>query len=339
MSSFLLYSSHTSLTAPRLAQELNIPCGTSPRAANLIIAYGAGSGWTVPAGAHVINHPNSIRNKLQTLDVLKRANVDVAPFAAAAGVREALRRGTLSYPIIGRRMVHQSGSGFFLCMNDLDLAIALNQGAAYFQNKENISVEYRVHVLGNTAPVVYKKELRGNPATDLIREVTEETVQIYPRAGVNTDAFQWALRRMTKRMTLPDLQIRSTSRGWYFRQISAPESLVTTRALAAIRAMGMDFGAVDVMKLINNRVKVIEINSGPGMDIGGLTFRTYVSKFREWIRQYGERTQAPRSPQLQTRPSTQGPVIRGNIVRSTRRPARARNQPPRARGERVIRAT
>jgi glutathione synthase/RimK-type ligase-like ATP-grasp enzyme len=72
-----------------------------------------------------------------------------------------------------------------------------------------------------------------------------------------------------------DTRIRSHDRGWIFARddIRVPEA-VRAQAINAVRALGLDFGAVDV--IWNNRAErayVLEINTAPGLE--GRTIESY----------------------------------------------------------------
>ena len=69
--------------------------------------------------------------------------------------------------------------------------------------------------------------------------------------------------------------IKNLSNGWVFcrEDVKAPLDIFTT-AVAAVKALGLHFGAVDILyKATDNKVAVLEINSAPGLQ--GHTLEKY----------------------------------------------------------------
>jgi len=77
-------------------------------------------------------------------------------------------------------------------------------------------------------------------------------------------------------LTKADPYIRSHSRGWVFAYnnlygCAMDRAAVTNTCVAAVNAIGLDFGAVDVMTIFNKNkelesTKICEINTAPGLD-------------------------------------------------------------------------
>jgi hypothetical protein len=83
--------------------------------------------------------------------------------------------------------------------------------------------------------------------------------------------------------------IRSHHNGWIFARGNARlrhldgvyKTPIAEEALIAIEAIGLDFGAVDV--IYNNPTRqafVLEVNSAPGMEAGSTTLFNYVNAFK-----------------------------------------------------------
>lgn len=75
--------------------------------------------------------------------------------------------------------------------------------------------------------------------------------------------------------------IRSHDNGWVFcrENVSLP-SIVESECKAAIAALGLDFGAVDVLyKEMDNRAWVLEVNTAPGLE--GSTLTKYIEAFKQ----------------------------------------------------------
>jgi hypothetical protein len=223
-----------------------------------------------------------MKNKLDMLKLMDETrNIKVPHFVPAQDVKTALRRNRLNYPIIGRTNMHQAGGGYWLCNSERVVDWALERGAHYFQQWVDIKNEYRVHVFNGEALLIYKKVLRTNPKDEfcdnLAREIIEE------RNDLSLDDTVMILRKAMRHVTNPDFNIRSLHRGWRFtRDNNSPNSIVQM-AIASVNASGLNFGAVDMMQLNNNSAAFIELNTGPGLDVGGGAFNAYIAKFREII--------------------------------------------------------
>jgi len=78
-----------------------------------------------------------------------------------------------------------------------------------------------------------------------------------------------------------DYQVRSHNNGWVFcRSDVQPAKPVLDNSVAAIGALGLDFGAVDV--IWNNRqgqAYVLEVNTAPGLE--GSTVESYANAIEE----------------------------------------------------------
>ena len=52
-------------------------------------------------------------------------------------------------------------------------------------------------------------------------------------------------------------------------------------AIRATRALGLNFGAVDIIRDINNNSFVLEVNTAPGLE--GLTLINYTNAIKEYL--------------------------------------------------------
>ncbi len=76
-----------------------------------------------------------------------------------------------------------------------------------------------------------------------------------------------------------DNQIRNFDRGWVFcRDNITPPPMLKTTAVAAVKALGLDFGAVDIIwNEKDNQCYVLEVNTAPGLE--GQTVVDYTNAF------------------------------------------------------------
>jgi len=74
-----------------------------------------------------------------------------------------------------------------------------------------------------------------------------------------------------------DYQVRNHANGWvYCRDNINPDSSVISNSLDAVAALGLDFGAVDVIwNEHHQKAWVLEVNTAPGLE--GTTLTKYVS--------------------------------------------------------------
>jgi glutathione synthase/RimK-type ligase-like ATP-grasp enzyme len=146
--------------------------------------------------------------------------------------------------VVARTVLNgHSGQGIILCDKDTE---NFPVAPLYVKYKKK-SREYRVHVFQGDVIDVQQKKKR----LDFDKEV-------------NT-------------------KIRSFDNGWVFCRdgIECPEDLYET-AVSAVAALGLDFGAVDVIyNLHENKCYALEVNTAPGLE--GETMFSYVITFLNYI--------------------------------------------------------
>lgn len=79
--------------------------------------------------------------------------------------------------------------------------------------------------------------------------------------------------------------IRNHTHGWVFvhQDFNRLEE-VEREAIAAVEALGLDFGAVDVItEKHTGKVYVLEVNTAVGLHEGGITANAYINAFREYL--------------------------------------------------------
>jgi hypothetical protein len=137
-------------------------------------------------------------------------------------------------PVIARKIKHAKGKDMLQCRTMRAVERAINLGREFFTPLVESDTEYRVWVYRKRILAVYEK-----------------------------------------RLTEPERNLkfgRNRANGWTFHQLESeaiPES-VRRVAVAAVRALNLDFGAVDVLgKWKEDRsdvhATVLEVNSAPGV--------------------------------------------------------------------------
>lgn len=124
-----------------------------------------------------------------------------------------------------------------------------------------------------------------------VRKKDEYRVHIGFRNGTNRDDDSnnnvIAVQRKARKLDVPNdevnWQIRNAKNGFVFSRndVDAP-SEVLVAAEEAVKALGLDFGAVDVLWNEANQIaKVCEVNTAPG--ISGTTIEDYEKFFRSFL--------------------------------------------------------
>lgn len=121
----------------------------------------------------------------------------------------------------------------------------------YYSRKEDIIEEYRLHMFKG-------KSIRAG-----------QKVQRQTRPDGRTPAHPW---------------IRSFDAGWVIQYDNFESTKpMRTIAAAALEALGLDFGAVDVAKRRDNSLIVLEVNRAPGVEGG--TVETYARHIIAWSKE------------------------------------------------------
>jgi glutathione synthase/RimK-type ligase-like ATP-grasp enzyme len=283
---YIWYSGATDVTGKKLAEELGIDGGRDkPKDKKIVIGWGTKTKKDVelPAGSSVLNHPNNIRrnrNKLTTLEVLKGADVAVADFVPAENVMAELGK-KVSLPVVGRTKYHQGGKGFWLCLTKTHVTNAINEGAQYFQNYIDIVDEYRLHIFKGELLRAQKKVKRDNMEEAYVEQHAAKIKDYATKGDVQIDenTLKYALGRVAKEHKQADMIVRSNRRGWKFANVKNPKKALVDVSVAALNAIGLEFGAVDCCLDGDGNAWIIEINSGPGLE--GNTFKAYTEAFED----------------------------------------------------------
>lgn len=88
-------------------------------------------------------------------------------------------------------------------------------------------------------------------------------------------------KKVPKEGCTPDMDVRSNSRGWQLKDVEFTQSgRVSGLGIAAIGALGLDFGAADIIESLDGVLYVIEVNTAPGLTGRGI--RRYSRHFHKW---------------------------------------------------------
>lgn len=199
-------------------------------------------------GVTVLNKPEAVgraSNKLVALQVMKAAGVNVPDFTSDRTVAQGwITAGKIA---LCRTLLRaNSGRGIVISRQASEL-VAAPLYVKYIRKE----IEYRVHVFN----------------------------------GVVIDAVEKRRRSGFQESTDYNRYIRSYKQGWIFaRENVVLSEAVKAQAINAVAALGLDFGAVDIV-IAKDRAKtpyVLEVNTSPGLQ--GTTLQSYKTAVLNWMR-------------------------------------------------------
>lgn len=255
---FLYPYNSNSVSAKLLAQAMGIKRikhkGSKYRArpGHVIINWGSSTlHHTVRGqGARVVNNVPAVHiatDKLQALVRMKVQGVSVPEFTTDKEVvRKSIHEGDGSVKWLARTILNGSeGKGIIIVDNFLLTKVDIPDAPLYTKYIRK-KKEFRVHVING--------------------EVVDIQQKVKKRDANNRDFL-----------------IRNTANGCIFIRdgIVVPDE-VKAEAIKAVKALGLDFGGVDVIwNEKHNKAYVLECNTAPG--IMGRTIETYKTKLWELI--------------------------------------------------------
>lgn len=226
-----------------------------PAAGDTILNYGSSAMIHNPNGRaiNVINEPRAVSlatHKLNFFDAIREYNgregVEAIPVLDSTSSKE-VAESWLDSPTarVYCRTVLQGHSGEGIVVSQA--GDTLPNARLYTRGVVGSRREYRVHVFDGHVILIQKK---------LRRNVTEENPTV-------------------------NNEVRNLDGNWVFGIATAnPSSAVTTACINTVNALGLDFGAVDVITTgregQENSIYVVEVNTAPGMG-GETTISRYVS--------------------------------------------------------------
>lgn len=213
------------------------------RQGDFLINWGSSSQKVVETarGAKILNHPDQIKvsgNKLETFKKLKESGVSIPEFSE--NKEEAVGWVEDGKKVVCRTLLTgHSGQGIVIAELRDELVDAPLY-VKYIPKKD----EYRVHVMGGEVIFTQRKARKLDVADDQVN---------------------W--------------QVRNLDGGFIYanQNVEAPQG-VLDQAKEAIIALGLDFGAVDVVTKRNGEVYVLEVNTACGLS--GTTLQKYAEGFR-----------------------------------------------------------
>ena len=243
---YLLYCPESSVTGRTLLdalkeQDVDIKGGTKIPEGELGVLIRWGS------MAPVERKPRRVINQMRAIRAAsnKREALDTMRLAGirVPDVFMPQDVGNLPYPLLGRKDHHVGANDIILCLQKRDFDRAVAEGVTHFTKYIPTKAEYRVHVFGDAIIKTSQKIL------------TEPNQALQP----------W---------------IRNLGAGYTFRQ---PELRLSGAArgmaIDAVNALGLTFGAVDVIVGDDDQPYILEVNTAPGLQTD-TSLEVYLEQFK-----------------------------------------------------------
>lgn len=210
---------------------------------------------TIRGQARLLNTPGAIRNasmKTTAFDLMDAANVAQVEFTTDRAVAQRWKEeGALVYA--RTRLQGHSGEGIVMCHRDpqtidgvggaFQVVEELPQAPLYTKGITVQRREFRIHVVNGVVTYVQQKKRENNY-----------------RENPNYSNV-----------------VRNYHTGWIYATSDVqPNDAALAAAVAAVQALGLDFGAVDVITRQND-AWVLEVNTAPGLS--GTNLETYTNNF------------------------------------------------------------
>lgn len=249
--SFLYTGNRYSESGKLVARGLGIPriktegSKYRPRYSDVIINWGSSTLIPNVSFDGYINHPEKVRaavNKLHCFEVLGGLGVSIPEYTTRFETVQALVRNGETW-LARTNVTGSGGDGIVVLSGNVDIPYA----PLYVQYVPK-KYEVRIHV-------------------------------------ADGKAFDWQQKMNAVGQAQQNWMIRSHGNGFVFARndTTIPEQyleLCEQEAIAAVDALGLDFGAVDVVfNERRNKAYVLEVNTAPGLE--NTTLDNYVQMFKE----------------------------------------------------------
>lgn len=189
--------------------------------------------------------------------------------------------------------------------NSLAVGKAVNKLTAFRCLNENADINIPLfttnlddaqHVIEHWGPVVCRTKLNGHSGEGIvISNTVEELVDapLYTQYIKKTLEYRvhvmhnevFFVQRKARKMEVPNeevnWQVRNLAGGFIYanQDVEVPQE-VEQQAIDAINALGLDFGAVDIIKGVDRKYYVLEVNTACGL--AGTTLDKYVEQFKRY---------------------------------------------------------
>ncbi len=194
---------------------------------------------------NILNEPDAVKlasNKLKSFQTFERARVSTVPFTQSKELAKVWLFEEHTV-VVRHKLNSHSGEDIELLEGDVDIP-----DAPLYTRYVKKTDEYRVHVF-NGEVIFQQRKARK-------KDVADEKV---------------------------DWKIRNHGNGFVFahKDVVVPDPCIV-ESITAIKALGLDFGAVDVgWNKYTTTATVYEVNTAPGLE--GSSLDAYVEKLKEYV--------------------------------------------------------
>jgi hypothetical protein len=283
--------------------------GRMPVAGDIVVSWGGGPVPNLPAGVQVLNGV-PLGNKLTDATTLQTAGVATvevsrqrpAPPVAVPTADPAIAAWQRAQDLAGEFVEIETYSRTPVLLRGIgELAISLNNLSTALTRPAPVAVPAQVsgewlprmfnHVGGNdlltppTTPDYFSRKLN---LTDEYRVHSFDGKSIRAGRKVLRDGFQLptAGRALPVGVQPASPWIRSFDGGWRINYDGFESSrAMRDLAAAAVTALGLNFGAVDLGLTSDNRLVVLEVNRAAGLE--GNTIEAYATAITRWVAEHG----------------------------------------------------
>lgn len=226
---FLLYHPRTAPTGVRLAQYLGIPSGSTPPEERLdsLVRWGSQSALRRRVSGVLINSRSALAVASNKVECFRAlSEVGLATPRYATSRREALKH--LKFPMLVRSPSGWQGRNTHLALQPADLDRLPSMRDTFFVEYVPKQAEYRVHVFQGRA--------------------FRSTRKVFTGTDDQYDGVVW-----------------NHETGWVFSSDEEISPMIPSIGAAAVSALGLDMGAVDILISLTGDPVILEINTGPGL--------------------------------------------------------------------------
>jgi hypothetical protein len=209
-----------------------------------VINWGRSDRGAIRSTVPILNNPESIliaSDKVKTLETLRDAGLGQNLPRFTTDYEEAKAFMTEDLEVVYSRTLTRASQG-----RGIEIACTVSElvRAPLYTCLVDVAREVRVHVVGGRVIDYAQKRKMGAERREL--EGIEEV----------------------------NLDVRSHDNGWVFaREGISINDIVKQVAIQSVSALGLDFGAVDIIITPQGVPKVLEINTAPGLE--GTTLESY----------------------------------------------------------------
>lgn len=239
---YLIYNRHSYITAKKLAKELGLVAKNDREQISDMPIIRYGSSRYFGFNNPQINNIESIMSASNKYLSLGILN---QTGITVPKIYVTSCMDSMKYPVLARKNYHKQGRDIILCNNEEEAFSALQSNRDYFVEFVEARAEYRLHCVNN------------------------EIVKIF---------------RKVKEDAIPDDFIRCVRNGWGFYRVDTEQDWLQpmkTKAIESLKALGLYFGAVDMIHSIDRRFVVLEVNSAPALNTD--TLNIYAEKLHRWL--------------------------------------------------------